>query len=782
MQLKERPEATDSSSSGAAPAAHDDAIKSHGVYRFGLAYGRLVHKLRWFILAIWVIALAASVPFAAQLTSVLTGGGYNLNQSESVAAGNLIQQKFNLPQSSVLVVFQSADTPVSNPAYQSEVSGFMDRAQGFGHVTSVEQAGVGNDGKTTYVTINFDQGAGEVEPRIADLKTLLPAGDNTGPARVWVTGGPAIYREFTEITDSETRGAEEKALPIALVVLVIVFGTLVAAATPLLLALVAVPIALAIIYGVALHTTTSVFVLSVASIIGLGISIDYSLFMVRRFRDELRQRESVREAVAWTVATAGEAILFSGLTVIIGFIGLLLIGLQFMTSMGIGGAVVVSVAVLAALTLLPAILSILGPRVNAIRIPLLARFTMRTNDAQNDGDHGFWHGLALGVMKRPVLIVLGVSALLLALGWPIISLNPGTPDGRSLPAGSEARQGYDILNDQFPGVNDYPILITAQTTDGSRVLTDANLRKVDALTTWLTAQEHVTGVTSVTQFPSGPLGAALPKEQLLALLSSGQYQQNPGLAKLVASTTADDTAIITVKTDAALNSTEARDLVNHLRANRAEGQGLTVQVGGFQAVTQDFNNYLYGNFPKAILFILGATYVLLLLMFRSVFLPLKAILMNVLSVSAAYGVLVLVFQWGYGSGFLNFTPLGFIDSTIPILLFCVLFGLSMDYEVFLLSRIREEWLKTKDNRYAVARGLEKTGGVITNAALLFVIVTGSFTFTSVVTTKEIGLGMTIAVIVDALVIRTLLVPATMRLLGRWNWWLPGLPLPPKQTS
>jgi RND superfamily putative drug exporter len=169
-------------------------------------------------------------------------------------------------------------------------------------------------------------------------------------------------------------------------------------------------------------------------------------------------------------------------------------------------------------------------------------------------------------------------------------------------------------------------------------------------------------------------------------------------------------------------------------------------------------------------------------MFRSVFLPLKAILMNVLSVSAAYGVLVLVFQWGYGSGFLNFTPLGFIDSTIPILLFCVLFGLSMDYEVFLLSRIREEWLKTKNNRYAVARGLEKTGGVITNAALLFVIVTGSFTFTSVVTTKEIGLGMTVAVIVDALIIRTLLVPATMRLLGRWNWWLPGFALPPKQTT
>jgi RND superfamily putative drug exporter len=564
-------------------------------------------------------------------------------------------------------------------------------------------------------------------------------------------------------------------------VLVIVFGTLVAAAMPLLLALVAVPIALGIIYGIATQTTTSVFVLSVASIIGLGISIDYSLFMVRRFRDELRQRDSVREAIAWTVATAGEAILFSGLTVIIGFVGLLLIGLQFMTSMGIGGAVVVAVSVLAALTLLPAILSVLGPRVNAIRIPLLARFVMRADEGA-ESERGFWHGLALGVMKRPILVVLAVSVLLLALGWPIFSLNPGTPDARSLPTSSEARQGYDILNDQFPGVNDYPIVVTAQTTDGSSVLTEANLRKVDALTLWLTEQERVRGVTSVTQFAQGPQGVDIPKEELFALYSSGQYLQNPGLAKLVAATAAGDTTIITVKTDAALNSPEGRALVNTFRAHRDEGQGLTVQVGGFQAVTQDFNDYLYGNFPKAILFILGATYVLLLLMFRSVFLPLKAILMNVLSVSAAYGVLVLVFQWGYGSQLLNFTSLGFIDSTIPILLFCILFGLSMDYEVFLLSRIREEWLRTKNNRYAVARGLEKTGGVITNAALLFVIVTGAFTFTSVITTKEIGLGMTVAVIVDAAIIRTLLVPATMRLLGRWNWWLPGLPLPPKQTS
>jgi RND superfamily putative drug exporter len=246
----------------------------------------------------------------------------------------------------------------------------------------------------------------------------------------------------------------------------------------------------------------------------------------------------------------------------------------------------------------------------------------------------------------------------------------------------------------------------------------------------------------------------------------------------VAATTRGNTTIITAYANTKMDSQEGKAVITNLRAgDRQAGMGLKVMVGGSQAVSMDFNNYLYGNFPRAIVFILIATLLLLLLMFRSVLLPLKAVVMNVLSVSAAYGVLVLIFQQGRLSGPLGFTPEGFIDSTIPILLFCILFGLSMDYEVFLLSRIREEWLRTHNNRYAVARGLEKTGGVITNAALLFVIVTGAFTFTTLVITKEIGLGMTVAVLIDATIIRSLLVPATMRLVGRWNWWLPGRSLP-----
>jgi RND superfamily putative drug exporter len=476
------------------------------------------------------------------------------------------------------------------------------------------------------------------------------------------------------------------------------------------------------------------------------------------------------------------------MTVMIGFAGLLLIGVQFMTSLAIGGALVVGAAALASLTLLPALLGVLGPRVNALRLPLLGRLAWRAEHEAGEiptaERRGFWQTWARAVMRRPVLTIVLVGAVLLGIGWPVLSINLGSPSTSSLPASSQARQGLDILNAQFPVTGGNLIQVIARTPDGSSILATDNVGRVDSQTRWLAAQPGVTSAISITQFPAAPDGTAPPTlGQLVTLYGNGAYQQVPGLARLVAATTAGDTTLITVQASARLDSPAGNALIDRLRAgDTVAGQGLSVLVGGEQATSLDFTRYLFNNFPRAIAFILLATYILLLLMFRSVLLPLKAILMNVLSVSAAYGVLVAVFQWGYGAKLLGFQSSGVIDSFIPILMFCILFGLSMDYEVFLLSRIREEWLRTHNNRWAVARGLEQTGGVITNAALLFIIVTGAFTFTRLVITKEIGLGMTVGVLVDAAIIRMLLVPATMRLLGRWNWWLPGRPLPPKQVG
>ncbi len=785
MQTQEKPQ--DSLEKGD-KSKKTSTLESHGLYRLGLAYGRQVYRFRWFIIALWIIIVGVSIPFASQIGSVLQGGGYTFQGSESSRVDNLLTSKLHQPLTQALVVFQSTNTVVSDPAYQQEVQDFMVKARTFPNVTQVTQGGTGQDGRTTYVMVNFNQTEDKVETQVEDFHKLLPSGAAAGPAKAYLTGDPAIFREITTITQQDVEHAEIAALPIALLVLLVVFGTLIAAAMPILLAIVAVPVALAVIYAIALHYSMSVFVLNIASIIGLGISIDYSLFMVRRFRDELTEGRSARDAVSWTIATAGEAILFSGLIVMIGFFGLLLIGVPMMTSMGIGGAAVVGVAVLAALTLLPSLLGVLGPRINSLRIPFFNRFTMRSeqraaSENMEKEPKGFWELWAWGVMRRPVLIIVAVSILLIGLSWPVFSIAIGTPGSSTLPKSAEARQGIDILNAQFPATNENPIFIVAQTPDGSSMLTPDNMAKLDNLSKWIAAQNHVTGVISLTQLPPTPGAPTLSEQQLATLYSTGAYQQNPALAQLVSSTTNGDTTLITVKTNAKIDSSEGKALIDNLRAgDKAAGEGLKVQVGGFQATSLDFNRYLYSNFPKAIVFILIATYILLLLMFRSVVLPLKAILMNILSVCASYGVLVFIFQWGNFSNILGFTASGFLDSVIPILLFCILFGLSMDYEVFLLSRIREEWLLTHNNRWAVARGLAKTGGVITNAALLFVIVCGAFTFTSVVVTKEMGLGMAIAVLVDAAIIRTLLVPATMRLLGRWNWWMPGRPLPPKQAE
>ncbi len=523
--------------------------------------------------------------------------------------------------------------------------------------------------------------------------------------------------------------------------------------------------------------------LNVATVVGLGISIDYSLFMTRRFREELAHGRSVRDAISLTLATTGEAILFSGLTVIIGFFGLFLIGIPFMTSFGIGGAVTVAAAVLGALTLMPAVLSILGPRVNALSVPLLGRLTAPRVEASDAAPRGFWHRWALIVMRRPIVVLLASIAILVALGWPIFSMQVSTYGAVALPNSAEAQQGANILSQQFATEDANPVYVVVTAADGSSMLTSDNLAKVDNLTTWLAQQSHVTSALSLTRPPSANGSPSLSEAELAQLYTSGAYQQNPALAQLVTATTAGNTTVVTLTSNTKVDSEAGKALIDAIRAGDvAAAQGLQVQVGGVQALSLDFTRYLYGNFPKAILFILIATYFLLLLMFRSLLLPLKAVIVNVLSLAASYGVLVFVFQWGHFTNLLDFTSNGSLDSTIPIIIFCLLFGLSMDYEVFLLSRIREEWERTHDNRQAVALGLAKTGGVITNAALLFIIVTGSFTFTSLLSTKELGLGMSIAVLVDATVVRTLLVPATMRLLGRWNWWLPGRPLPAKQTN
>lgn len=761
-----------------------DLLQVRGIYRVALAYGRFVHRFRWLILLTWLVVVAVSVVLMVQTVGLLGSGNTSSDGSESAQVAQLLKTRLHRTGSQVLVVLHATSTRLSAPAYQQELQRLASMLRARPEVQRVTVAPAGADGRTALLVVDTRPG---VDVPISGLRRILAAID--GPARTYLTGGPAIDDEIIHTSLSDVERADLLALPVALLILIVVFGTGIAACMPILLALVAVPLAFALLYPVALHAPISTYVLSVASIVGLGIAIDYSLLLIRRFREELALGRSVPDSMGWTLATAGEALLFSGLIVMIGFSGLLLIGIPITTSVGIGGTLIVFSTVLAALTFLPALLCALGPRVNALRVPYLWRMTMAAHQPEAVGAHmhgkqeHFWRALALRVTQRPLRTLALVCALLLALSWPVFSLRIGSTGVTSLPTSSEARQGLQVAQAQYPSLRAQTINLVVETTDRSSMLSFKNLQRLAVLTNWLRSQAHVTGVTDLLALPAAPDTPALTQQQLIALYTSGAYQQDAGLAQFVAQNAAGELTAVALSSNAAPDSEVGNAQVDFLRAQSSGVvPGLRVLIGGDQASSLDFGRTLFGHFPRTILFLLLATFLLLVIMFRSLLIPLKAVVMNVVSISAAYGVLVFVFQWGHFSAILDFTSSGYVDSLIPIVLFCVLFGLSMDYEVFLLSRMREEWLRTGNNRLAVICGMEKTGSVITNAALLFLVVTVAFIFTSQLDTKEMGVGMTVAIVTDATIIRSLFVPATMRLLGRWNWWLPGTKLPKKEEK
>ncbi len=740
---------------------------------FVMRYGRFIHRARWFMVIAWVLLLGASVPFAATISSKLQSSITQPENTQSAQVNQQLVSTFHQPASQVLVVFHSSTTPVTDANYQAEVQQFIGSAQGFAHVAGAQQQAPAADGLTTFVVVGFDQDAETTAKAIPNFQKLLPGG---GPASATLTGTPVVNQELTQTVSQDLERVEAVSLPITLLVLLVVFGTLVAAAMPLALALFAVPVALALVTLINDVVPLNVFVLNISTIMGLGISIDYSLFLIRRYREELALGHAGDEAIARTLATAGAAILFSGSTVVIGFAGLFLLHTPFMTAIGIGGALTIGCAVLAALTLLPAMLSILGSRVNALRVPLLGRLTMP--HPNQDIQRGFWYRLAQAEMRAPFVFIVLVLVIVGVLASPLMQLNIGSSGIGSLPKDAQARQALATLANSYRSFSDNTFTIIARSQDGSDILTTANLTSVASLSQWISRQSHVTGVISLTSMPPAAWQTPPSTQQLIGLYSSGAYERVPGLAQLIKATTQGDATIITVSSDAGIDTPASKHLLTQLRQDAGPAaQGLSIIVGGTQAESADLNGVLYGNFPLTVLFILAATYLLLLIMLRSVLLPLKAVIMTGLSVSAAFGAMVFVFQQGHLQDQLNFTPNGFVDNVIPILMFCILFGLSMDYEVFLVSRMREEWRASGDNVTAVAHGLERTGGIVTNAALLFIIVAGALIFTRISQTQEVGLGLAVAVFVDAYLIRSLLVPSVMRLLGRANWWFPGVKAP-----
>jgi len=582
-----------------------------------------------------------------------------------------------------------------------------------------------------------------------------------------IGGGPVFYEDIQSVSESDLRRAEMLAFPFAIIALLLVFRSVVAAVLPALLGGCAVVVSLALLFGLGQVTTLSIFVLNITTLFGLGLGVDYSLFMVSRFREELAHGYSVEEAVAITVATAGRAVTFSGFTVSIGLSGLIFFHINMLHSVGLGGILVVLIAVFAAITLLPAVLAIIGTRVNAfpVRIARLwGRGRIQPAGADGNQQHGFWYRLSQLVMRYPVRILVPVLLVLIALGLPFLGVRFSAPDASILPAHVPSRAAYDLLASRFDVRETTPILLAVQTKGD--VLTLANIRNLYSYVRRIEADPRVARVDSIVS-----ADPRLTLDQYELLYTHPQLIADPYLSALLKSSAAGDTTLILVISKYGMLDQHSLELVQTIR-NTPPGNGMTALVDGGTAGNIDYVSSLYTDFPVAVLIVAITTYIVLLLFFRSLLLPLKAILMNTLSILASYGALVVIFQDGFLHQLLGFTPLGFVEASSPILLFCALFGLSMDYEVFLLSRIQEAYWQTGDNTQAVALGLQRSGGIITSAAVIVIVVSACFASADMILVKALGLGMALAVALDATLVRGLLVPATMRLLGNLNWWLP----------
>ena len=726
--------------------------------------GKIATRFRWLIVGMWMVAIAVSLPFAPQASSVLQPGGLVSPDVESERAINLLVQKLHLNLTVVEVFFTSQRYSADSPQFKQETEQALAKVRRWSQVSGIvsftdNPRQIAVDRHAAYVNVMFKPDPDTAAKLLPELEHLLrPVPD----LKTSIGGGPVFYEDIQAVSERDLRRAELLAIPFAIIALLLVFRSVVASILPALVGGGAVVVSLALIFGLGHITTFSIFVLNITTLFGLGLGVDYSLFIVSRFREELARGRSVDEAVAISIATAGRAVTFSGLTVTIGLIGLIFFRISMLRSVGMAGVLVVVLAVLAAITLLPATLSIVGTGINAfpVRLP---RFWRRSGVPPAE-EHGFWYRLSQVVMHYPIRVFVPVFILLVGLGLPFLNVRFSAPDASILPPDVPSRAAYDLLARRFNDRETTPILLAVQ-TQGSVLSTD-NIRKLYGYVQRIEADPRVARVDSIV---SADPRFTLTQYELL--YTHPQLIADPYLSAFLKSSVAGDTTMIFVISRYGMLDQQSQALVQTIR-NTPPGGGMTTLVDGGTAGDMDYVTSLYSDFPIAVLIVAITTYVVLLILFRSLVLPLKAIVMNTLSILASYGALVVIFQKGFLHQILNFTPLGFVEASGPILLFCSLFGLSMDYEVFLLSRVQEAFWQTGNNTRAVALGLQRSGGIITQAAIIVIVVSSCFATADMILVKALGLGMALAVMIDATLVRGLLVPSTMRLLGNLNWWLP----------
>jgi uncharacterized membrane protein YdfJ with MMPL/SSD domain len=708
--------------------------------RLAVVIGR---RRRW-VLAAWLVIVIAALPFAARQTEHLTGGGFDVPGSQSKAVVDSMQGVFAREAGGIAVLLRAAPdaSPAQRAAAVARVRDEVAKIDSLALPPPVARRGEAQLQRSgsTLLPLSSSVPPDDLIDPATDLREALDPGTASAGVTTYLAGQPTVWAGMQELSKEDLSKAESSGFPIVALILLVIFGSLAAAALPLALGFVSVMVTGALIYFISLQMSTSVFVTNMASMIGIGVAIDYSLFILARYREERRDGRDCDEARAEALSTSGLAVAFSGLAVIVSLAGLWMVDNQALRSMALGAMTVVAVSILTATTLLPALIAMLGDRVmpGGVVAKVLRFFKhsvfrrpRRAADAAPAGP-GFWDRWARRVMERPVAAMVGSAGVLLVLAAPVLSMETGTTALAQFPKGSDVRVGNELASAELGGGAD-PITIVAS-------------------------------------FGTAPDRAVVAE-------FARELRQQPGVSSVAAPVYAAEAALVEATSTAPSDSDAATAVVDRLRDSVVPASGLaaiaSVDVGGETARTDDVRHQISGSFWKIVGFVLALSFVVLMVMLRSLLLPLKAVLMNLLSIGAAFGVLVVVFQWGWFDSVLGFESLGALDTINVPLIFAIVFGLSMDYEVFLMSRIRERYLAHGDNERAVAEGLSSSARTISSAALIMSSVFAVFVLTGVPSIKELGLGCAVAIALDATLVRLILVPAAMKLMGRWNWWMPS---------
>jgi putative drug exporter of the RND superfamily len=698
----------------------------------------------WRTVAVWAALVVAAVLsmgslLGSGLTSEMQQHG---KQPDSATADKLIADRMTGERKMTdFVIVRSERLTVDDPAYKAYVTDLTGKIQALGpeivegaasYYQTNDPTAVSKDRQSTLIAVVM---AGDQDKAMENTKPLhrlvaASAGDGFTLAQ---TGEASLNQMGTDLAKSDMEKAEVFGVPVALIVLVVVFGAVLAAVMPLVLSIISIVLALALTALIGQIYPVNFFVLNILTMMGLAVGIDYSLFIISRYREERARGLEKIDAIAATGATANRAIFFSGLTVVLAMTGMVIVPLDITISMGMGVMLVVVTTLLTSQILLPAVLSLLGDRVNALHVPFLGRLATR----RANGHEGVWERLSHSIMRRPVVWLASAVTLLVLAASPIVFMQTGSngSSAAGYPDDQYAKQGWDVLDRDFSLGKANPVQIVID----------------------------------------GPAGSAAVKDGIARLRTALKADDRFGPAQ-VAVSEAGDLAVLSVPLAGDPAAEATQNVVKHLRATVVPAAfGATashVYITGMTAGVVDYLAFFDRWLPIALAVVLGLSFVLLLLAFRSVVIPAKALLMNLLSVGAAYGLMVLVFQMGVGADLLGLTQVDTIEAWVPLFLFSLLFGLSMDYQVFLLSRIKERFDHTGDTREAVAHGIGRTAGIITGAAAIMVCVFGGMAGGQLVMFQQMGFGLAVAVFLDATVVRTIIVPAAMELLGDWNWYLP----------